>query len=141
MATRHLPVRLQEATFARLDAESRRTRQSRSELAKTLLEEGLRMDAHPGIVFRGGPAGRRAGLAGGPDVWEIARVFRSVEGLREEAIERIAEQTFLTPQQVRIALRYFSEFQEEIDRWIQQVDEEAERAEAAWRREHELLAG
>lgn len=27
------------------------------------------MDEHPGIVFRSGPAGRRAGLAGGPDIW------------------------------------------------------------------------
>ena len=34
------------------------------------VDEGTRMDEHPGIVFRGGPTGPRAALAGGPDVWE-----------------------------------------------------------------------
>jgi hypothetical protein len=28
------------------------------------------MMAHPGIVFKDGPSGRRAALAFGPDVWE-----------------------------------------------------------------------
>jgi hypothetical protein len=28
------------------------------------------MEEHPGIAFRDGPSGRRAALAGGPDVWE-----------------------------------------------------------------------
>lgn len=26
---------------------------------------------HPDIVFRDGPSGRRAGIVGGPDVWEV----------------------------------------------------------------------
>jgi hypothetical protein len=29
------------------------------------------MNAHPGIVCRDGPAGRRPGVVGGPDVWEV----------------------------------------------------------------------
>ncbi len=28
------------------------------------------MEEHLGIAFRDGPSGRRAALAGGPDVWE-----------------------------------------------------------------------
>jgi hypothetical protein len=50
--------------------------ETRSQLALRLIDEGLRMDAHPGIVFRPGPAGRRPGLMAGPDVWEVARVLR-----------------------------------------------------------------
>ncbi|RIK35567.1 MAG: hypothetical protein DCC58_20330, partial [Chloroflexi bacterium] len=52
---------------------------TRSHLARKLLDEGLRMQAHPGVVFRSRPAGRRAGLALGPDIWEVARVFRQLD--------------------------------------------------------------
>ena len=44
---------------------------NKSRLAERYVDEGTRMDEHPGIVFRGGPTGRRAALAGGPDVWEV----------------------------------------------------------------------
>jgi predicted nucleic acid-binding protein len=40
------------------------------------VREGLACAAHPGIVFKPGPSGRRAALAGGPDVWEIAAALR-----------------------------------------------------------------
>lgn len=36
------------------------------------------MDRHPEIVFRDGPAGRRAGLWRGPDVWPVVALARSV---------------------------------------------------------------
>jgi hypothetical protein len=42
-------------------------------VAERLIEEGLRTEEFPGIAFRSGPTGRRVGLVGGPDVWEIAR--------------------------------------------------------------------
>ena len=35
------------------------------------MDEALRTEEHPGITFRAGPTGRRAGLVGGPDVWEV----------------------------------------------------------------------
>lgn len=139
MASRHLSLRIEPETYGRLEAESRRTGLSRSELAKTLLEEGLRMGAHPGIVFRPGPAGRRAGLAGGPDVWEVVRVLQGTGARGEEALRLTAELTGLTPELVRTALRYYSEYRGEVDAWIERVEEEAVRAEAAWRRERALL--
>lgn len=138
MVSRHLSLRLEADIFEQLEAQSRRTGQSRSEVARTLLEEGLRMEAHPGILFRPGPAGRRPGLADGPDVWEVARVIRGV-GSDEGRVGRIAELTGLAPWQVQIALRYYAEYRDEIDDWIRRVDEQADRAEAAWRRERALL--
>ena len=42
-----------------------------------LLEQGLGAIDHPGIVYRPGPSGWRAGLAGGPDVDEVVRAVRS----------------------------------------------------------------
>jgi hypothetical protein len=94
-------------------------------LAARLIDEGLRMDAHPGVIFRGGPGGRRAALTGGPDVWEIVRVLRDVRGTDQERIRRTAELTDLPVHLVRSATRYYREFTEEIDRWIEAVDQEA----------------
>lgn len=97
------------------------------------------MESHPGIVFRSGPAGRRPGLADGPDIWEVARVFAGTAVQGEAAIRRAAELTGLTTQQVRVALRYYADHPQEIDAWLQRVDEEADRAEAGWRRQRALL--
>jgi hypothetical protein len=139
MPSRHLSLRVDEDIVELLDAESRRTRQTRSEVAKTLLDEGLRMQAHPGIVFRPGPAGRRPGLATGPDVWEIVRAWQSRTDRGAGAIERLADQVSLAPAQVRVALDYYADYQAEIDDWIAQNDAEAAQAEAAWRRRQQLL--
>ena len=131
---------MDEDILVRLDAESRRMGRSRSWLAKQLLDEGLRMERHPGIMFRTGPAGRRAGLIGGPDVWEAVRACLGHD-VGEAAVRRdIGERTGLTADQVRVALRYYADYSDEVDEWIRRVDEEAERAEADWRRERELLA-
>lgn len=139
MASRHLSLRIESETFEQLEAESRRSGQSRSELAKTLLREGLRAAAHPGIVFRPGPAGRRAGLIAGPDVWEVVRVFNEIDTSGEEALVRTATVLDLGAEQVRTALRYYAEYRSEIDEWIQRVDDEATCAEAAWRREQAIF--
>ena len=95
------------------------------------------MERHPGIVFRSGPAGRRAGLMSGPDVWEVVRVALGDAKTPED----IAELSGLTVEQVSVALRYYAEHRDEIESWLRMVDEEAERAETEWRLQQELLAG
>lgn len=98
------------------------------------------MDDHPGIVFRDGPSGRRAGLAAGPDVWEVMATIRMGEANGEAAIGAAAELLSLSPNQVRAAVRYYSAYPEEIDQRIQQNSYEADAAEAAWEREQAALA-
>jgi hypothetical protein len=139
MTTRHLTLRVDADSFERLDAESKRTKLTRSELAKRLIEEGLRMEAHPGIVFRPGVTGRQPALADGPKVWVVARVFREMKGSFDEAVARTAELMELSPHQVRTAARYYAEFRKEVDEWLRALDEEAEQAHAAWQREQDLL--
>ena len=139
MRSRHLSIRLELDTFERLDAQSRRTGQSRSEIVKTLVDEGLRTDAHPGIVFRPGPAGRRPGLAGGPDVWEVARHLQGVDAPGDEQLRGMATAMGLSLEQVRSAFRYYADYPDEINEWIRRVDEGAISAEAAWYREQQLL--
>ncbi|HJQ42001.1 MAG TPA: hypothetical protein VJ831_02855, partial [Jatrophihabitantaceae bacterium] len=46
---------------------------SGSSAANRFVDEGLRMEEHPGVVFRDGPTGRRAVLIGGPDVRDVIR--------------------------------------------------------------------
>ncbi|MBA2427222.1 MAG: hypothetical protein H0V60_09115 [Actinobacteria bacterium] len=125
--SRHLSVRLQTELHERL---SRRAQSSggetRSRLAARLIDEGLRMDAHPSIVFRPGPGGRRPGLAGGPDVWEIARVLRDVELAGEEAIEKTATLTGLAVHGVRAVAAYYRDYKDEVEAWIAEVDRDAE---------------
>ena len=99
------------------------------------------MEQHPGIVFRSGPGGRRAGLIGGPDVWEVVRAVRAGTEAEQVAATRddLAERVGVTPDLLGAALGYYAEHRDEIDDWLRRLDEEAARAEAAWRGERELL--
>lgn len=98
------------------------------------------LDEHPGIAFRGGPAGRRAALAGGPDIWELMFTLKSGEARGEEAISATADFLGLTDSQVRTAVRYYSAFPDEIDWRIALNVDDADEAEAAWQREQAALA-
>jgi len=113
---------------------------NKSRLAERYVDEGTRMDEHPGVVFRGGPTGRRAALAAGPDVWEVIATLKSGKTRGEKAIAATAELLDLSDSQVRIAVRYYSAYPEEIDGRIKRNVEEADTAEAAWRREQAALA-
>lgn len=123
----------------RLDRRSALAGTNKSRLAERYVDEGTRMDEHPGIVFRGGPAGRRAALAAGPDVWEVGSTMRGAGAKGEEAIATAAETLNLTAQQVRTAVRYYSDYPEEIDERVRRNIEEADAAEAAWGREQAAL--
>jgi len=137
--SRSFSARLDADLVARLDRRGQRVGLNRSRLAARYIDEGLRMDDHPGIVFRDGPAGRRAGLAGGPDVWEVIQVVRA-NGGGEVGLQAAAEWGALNEAQVRTAVRYYSEFRDEIDERIARNVEEADAAEATWKRERAALA-
>lgn len=98
------------------------------------------MDAHPGIVFRDGPAGRRAALAAGPDIWEIASLLRELEGSPERRVAKGAGRLGLEVAHIRIATRYYSEFSDEIDAEIEANEQAADRELAAWEAERRLLS-
>jgi hypothetical protein len=134
------PIRIAARTLATLRERSKRRGEPLSRLAQRYIEEGLRTDDHPGIVFRDGPAGRRAGLVGGPDVWEVIGALRSAPESGEARVAALAERLGLREEKVRAAIRYYSEYPEEIDAWIAANDAEAERIEEALARERELLA-
>lgn len=133
-------MRLREATFARLEAHARRRGETKTRVGERLIEEGLRMEDHPGIVFRDGPAGRRAALAGGPDVWEVIETLQNSGEKGERALEAAAEWGSLSPAQVRTAVEYYADHRDEVDERIQLNREEADRHRAAWQRAQDALA-
>src|SRR5499427_998782 len=82
------PVRFDEPVARRLTSfVAANPGMSLSSAANRLVDEALRTSEHPGIVFRPGPTGRRAGLAGGPDVWEIIRAIKSARAAEHELAE------------------------------------------------------
>ncbi len=98
------------------------------------------MEDHPGIIFRDGPAGRRAALAAGPDVWEVIETLRGTGLSGEQAIVVTAEWGSLTLAQVQTAVGYYAEFRAELDDWIAFNRSEAERLRAASERAQEAIA-
>ena len=111
-----------------------------SGLAQRLVDEGLRAQEFPGIVFRDGPAGRRAGLAAGPDVWEIAAALRD-SGLRgDAAIDTVSAEFDLSPARVRAALAYYGAHPAEIDDEIVDNERAADAALRSWESQRRLLA-
>jgi len=124
-----LSIRMPDETRDQLEATAVTHGETRSALMQRYIEEGLRMDRHPGIVFRPGPAGRRPGLVGDPDVWEVVRVIRNVDAYGDRAITEAATWLGLSPSQVRIAVDYYADYPAEIDSWLAMVDAQAAEAE------------
>ena len=123
-------IRFEESTLEKLTAyAARHPGLTHSSAAAMLVEEGLRMDAHPGVVFRDGPAGRRAALAGGPDVWEIIRAIQQAraEVNGDDALQLVADETSVSPAAIRVAVGYYATYPDEIDGVIARA-ESAERA-------------
>jgi hypothetical protein len=94
------------------------------------------MEAHPGIVFRDGPAGRRPGLKNGADVWEVIGGLPKGK-ITEKSIDYVADFMALTREQVRAAVTYYLEFKDEIDAWIHRNNEAYEEGYAEWLRSQE----
>jgi hypothetical protein len=110
-----------------------------SGLVQQLVDEGLRMTEHPGILFKDGPSGRRAALALGPDVWEVVKAVREVDERDDAAIEAVAELLNLPRHRVLVAIDYYVRYREEIDRQMQTADEDSLAAEKAWQTARELI--
>jgi hypothetical protein len=117
-------IRFDEAVAARLSSYvARHPGTTKSSVAARYVDEGLRMEEHPGIVFRSGPAGRRAVVVGGPDVWEVVRDVRSArlaEPKLKEAglLTMVAENTGVSRAHIEAALAYWGAYPDEVDAMV-----------------------
>jgi len=109
-------------------------------LAQRLIDEGLRMGDHPGIIFKDGPTGRRAALAYGPDIWEVITFLREVDERGQAALAAAAEVFAVYASRISAAVSYYGDYQEEIDAEIAAADAASVQAEHAWRVQQQLIA-
>lgn len=112
--TTNVSVRMDRETVARIRARAQARGERLSDALRRYAEEGERAETHPGIVFRSGPAGRRAALSGGPDVWEIVVALRQLGG-GAEAAEELGGQLSIVADRIQVALRYAAEYPDEIE--------------------------
>jgi len=98
------------------------------------------MTDHPGIVFRQGPAGRRAALADGADVSEIASAVRRMSGSESERVRALAEEFAINERQVMTALDYAAAHREEIDALVSANDRAHDEGERIATSRKRLLA-
>ncbi|MBI5378555.1 MAG: DUF433 domain-containing protein [Nitrospirae bacterium] len=121
MQTIQKSLRIPQKTLKEIERMARESGREFSTVANELLEEALRMQRCPGIVFTEGTTGRRARIAGtGLEVWEIIATYKSV-GEKVDRLRRAYH--WLSEPQIRSVLGYYRAYPEEIDRLIQQNEE------------------
>ena len=115
-----------------------------SSASNRLVDEALRVHEHPLITFKDGPAGRRARVVGGPDVWEIVGAVRSIREsdpalVGDEVLAVVAETSGVPMAFIRAALEYWGDYPDEVDAFAERARAEVEQAHVAWLRQQELL--
>jgi|ERR1700690_2354692 len=91
------------------------------------------MTDHPGVIFKDGPAGRRAALAQGPDIWEVIKFLCEVDEQGAAALAATEETLAVDADQIEAAVSYYAGHRDEIDSEITAADEASARAERTWR--------
>ncbi len=117
---------------------------SASSVANLFVDEAIRAEEHRGIMFRPGPTGRRAAVAGCPDVWEVITALHAVRSAEPDLegdllVTAVAEALGQTERRIRVAIRYYAAYPDEIDNRIAVNNELADEAEAAWLTEQRVL--
>ncbi len=131
-----MSFRLDPRTLERLKQRSREVGATQAALAERYIDEGMRVDEHPGIYFRDGGSGRRPAVLGTRlDVAQVIETLRQ----NESSIEETAAYLDLVAAQVELAVRYYAAYRDEVDEWIEHTRMIAERERELWRRRQEAL--
>ena len=136
-AKRPLSVRLPRETVRRLEQRSKELGETQSALVQRYVEQGLRMDAHPLIYFRDAAGGRRPALVG--TRLDVAQVIQTIRQ-NGNSVQAAGDYLGLPVERVQACLRYYADHEAEIDDWVERARELAEREQANWRRQQEILA-
>lgn len=112
MKTEPISFRPSQSLDSRLDALKERTGIPKSRLVEMLADEAERSRRYPGIAFRGPDSRRRGWVIGSPfDVWEILHAWQD---LGEDEAKTLS-QLRVSARQLRLALAYYREFEDEIN--------------------------
>lgn len=117
-------IRFSERTARMIESEARRTGRTKTAVVESLVDEAARCREFPGIGFRTRTAGRRPWVIGtGLDVWQIVEAYRDFG----QSVERMARETDLSEEEIRLAVAYYERYPEDIDEAIRDSREMAER--------------
>lgn len=119
-------MRLRGPTLRELQEEATRYRTPPRTLAEEMIEEGVKMRRHPGIVFSERGSGRRdAVLVGRPrlSVWQVIGVVRGSDSLAEAA-----DHLSLDIGSVERAVVYYKDHPQEIEAAMAENEAAFERA-------------
>ena len=132
--------RISDTARTRLTSRAAREGMTATALLDQLIVEGTDQLDYPGIIFRGPAHDRRAGLAAGPDVWEVVARLQELEGSEEHRISLLAAESDLHPRLIRIALDYAAEHADDVRELIERNRLMAERSRTMARQRESLLA-
>jgi len=131
-----IAFRFEPGTVAHLRRRAGETGATQTALVERYVEEGLRQDEHPLIYFREAAAGRRPAVVGSRlAVADIVTTIRQ----NDNSVTEAAEYLELPVEHVEAALRYYADYKEEVDAWIEHGLAAAERERERWRRRQEAL--
>jgi hypothetical protein len=98
-----------------------------------MTDEGTQIEEFPGITFRDGPTGRRAGIVNGPDIWEIVRDLKVADRHGSQSpIESVATVTGVDHAKIELAASYYAAYPDDVDKRIRTNEEAAERLHRAY---------
>jgi len=118
MGTEHVSMRLDSELAREIKEIATRQGRSTSYVIKRLIEEGLRMHCHPGIIFTDAPGGRRTVVAGtGLAVFEVVQLWLSCRKKNERVLELLSH---INRTQLEAALSYYRAYQREIEQEIKE---------------------
>lgn len=123
-------------TVQRLKRRAHELGAQQTALAERYIEEGLRMDEHPLISFRDGETGRRPALFGSRlDVADVIETIRQ----NDNSVEDAADYLEVPVEHVEACLRYYADYKDEVDAWIERGRAAAERELERARRQQAAL--
>jgi len=114
-------LRLSPETMKEIEQMAREAGKDFSNVTKDLLQEAIKMRRCPGILFAEGTGGRRARVAGtGIEVWEVIATYK---GVKEDFKRLQKTYHWLSGEQLKMALGYYTIYPQEIDRLIEQNEQ------------------
>jgi hypothetical protein len=132
--------RISDTAKTRLASRAAREGMTATALLDQLIVEGIDQLDSPGITFRGPAHDRRAGLAAGPDVWEVVARLQELHGTEEQRISLLGAESDLHPRLIRIALDYAAEHAGEVRERINRNRAMAEHGRHVSQQREALLA-
>lgn len=116
MPTVQKSLRLSEDVVREIDNIAKTIKKNFTAVTNELLEEAIKTHRCPGIIFSEGVSGRRARIAGtGIEVWELIAAYKGVN----KNIKKLRRSYhWLTEQQIKAAIGYYTLYPDEIDMLI-----------------------